>query len=76
MPQPIPIHLLFMWTGIRETLTKLTVTLNGFCSHTYPDDVDILLVEALRVKKVMLMSDAGGGNVATNLTLKFDDTVY
>jgi hypothetical protein len=41
-------------------------------SHTYPDDLDILLV-APGGQKVLLMSDAGGGTGINNVTLTFDD---
>ena len=51
--------------------SKVTVTLNGF-SHSYPDDVDVLLVGP-GGQKVVLMSDAGGGNGINNGTLTFDD---
>jgi PKD repeat protein len=50
---------------------KVTVTLTGI-SHTYPDDLDILLVGP-GGQKVLLMSDAGGGTDINNLTLTFDD---
>lgn len=57
-------------SGFAGTLSKLTVTLNGF-SHTFPDDVDILLVSP-NSTKVILMSDAGGGVGVAGLNLKFD----
>src|SRR6185503_1794692 len=41
-------------------------------SHTYPDDLDILLVGPAG-QKVVLMSDAGGGTDISNVTLTFDD---
>jgi len=41
-------------------------------SHTYPDDLDILLVGP-GGQKVLLMSDAGGGSDVNNITLTFDD---
>jgi subtilisin-like proprotein convertase family protein len=53
------------------TVQKVTVTLNDFI-HTYPEDVDILLVGPAG-QKVMLMSDVGGGANAGPLTLTFDD---
>jgi subtilisin-like proprotein convertase family protein len=40
--------------------------------HTYPDDVDLLLVGPLG-QKVMLMSDAGGSAGITGVNLLFDD---
>jgi len=47
------------------------VTVTGI-SHTYPDDLDILLVGP-GGQKVLLMSDAGGGAGINNVTLTFDD---
>src|SRR5205085_4754305 len=40
-------------------------------SHTYPDDIDALLVGPLG-QKLVLMSDAGGGNAIVNKTITFD----
>ena len=57
--------------GFAGSLSKATVTLRGF-THTYPDDVDILLVGPSG-QGVVLMSDCGGGNAASGLTLTFDD---
>src|SRR5438552_11320661 len=51
--------------------SKVTVTLSGI-SHTYPDDVDVLLVGP-GGQKVVLMSDAGGDVGINNVTLIFDD---
>jgi len=47
------------------------VTLKGL-SHTWPDDLDVLLVGP-GGQKVLLMSDAGAGNDINNVTLTFDD---
>jgi thermitase len=52
-------------------LTKIAVTLSGF-THTFPNDVDVLLVGPTG-HAVMLMSDVGTGVDVTNLTLTFDD---
>jgi len=54
-------------------LQKVTVTLQGF-SHTFPSDVDILLVGP-QGQQTLLMGCAGGQNKysVTNLTLTFDD---
>jgi len=41
-------------------------------NHDFPDDIDVLLVGP-GGRKVLLMSDAGGENAATDLTLSFDD---
>jgi subtilisin-like proprotein convertase family protein len=62
-----------MASGLENrAVVKVTVTLHGL-SHTYPDDLDILLVGPHN-QQVMLMSDAGGDIPATDLTLTFDDT--
>ncbi|HLM02833.1 MAG TPA: BACON domain-containing carbohydrate-binding protein, partial [Pyrinomonadaceae bacterium] len=52
-------------------VTGVQVTLFNF-SHNSPDDVDLLLV-APDGRKVVLMSDVGGANAATNLNLFFSD---
>jgi subtilisin-like proprotein convertase family protein len=52
-------------------VTGVQVTLFNF-SHNSPDDVDLLLV-APNGKKVVLMSDVGGGNALTNVNLFFSD---
>lgn len=59
--------------GFPGSVAKVTVTLNNF-SHTWPGDVDVLLVGPSGQTSV-LMSDAGeSGADATNLTYTFDDT--
>jgi uncharacterized repeat protein (TIGR01451 family) len=50
---------------------KVTATLLGF-SHTYPRDVNVLLVGPAG-QKVVLMAHTGGPYSVTNLTLTFDD---
>src|SRR6185369_5908501 len=50
-------------------VSGVTVTLVGF-THPFPDDVDVLLVSPDN-RKVMLMSDAGGGTAASGLRLQF-----
>lgn len=52
-------------------MNKVTVQLHGF-SHTWPADVDMILVGPAG-QKVVLMSDAGSGNSVANLNLTFDD---
>jgi subtilisin-like proprotein convertase family protein len=47
------------------------VVLTNF-AHTYPDDVDILLV-APDGWSALLLSDAGGGNAVAGVTLQLDD---
>lgn len=58
-------------TGFTTPPGKILVKLNQF-SHTYPNDVDILLVGP-GGQKFMLMSDAGEGNDVTNANITFDD---
>ena len=57
--------------GLLSNVAKVTVDLTGV-SHTYPDDVDILLV-APGGQNTLLMSDAGGSGDITNLNFTFDD---
>lgn len=57
--------------GVTGSVGKITVTLNGF-SHSWPADVDALLVGPTG-QTLLLLSDAGGGNVASGLTFTFDD---
>ena len=56
--------------GMSGLITNVTVKLNGL-SHTYPDDLDLLLVGP-GGQKVLLMSDAGGGFDVGNVNLTFD----
>lgn len=53
-------------------VTRVEVSLNGF-SHTFPDDVDIVLVGP-QGQRAVLMSDAGGGSAVSNLNLTFAPT--
>lgn len=59
-------------TGVTGTVAKVTVTLAGL-SHTYPDDLDVLLVGP-GGQTVMLMSDVGGSTGIVGVTLTFDDS--
>jgi subtilisin-like proprotein convertase family protein len=54
------------------SVQKVTATLKGL-SHTWPSDVDVLLVGP-GGQGVVLMSDAGSSTDATDLTFVFDDT--
>jgi uncharacterized repeat protein (TIGR01451 family) len=54
-----------------STYSRVTVTLNGF-SHTFPDDVDVILV-APGGQKAYVMSDVGGSSDAIGITLTLDD---
>ncbi|MCL4838199.1 MAG: hypothetical protein KJ058_09580 [Thermoanaerobaculia bacterium] len=55
-------------TGV---VTDVDVQINGL-NHTWPDDLDILLV-APGGQNLMLMSDAGGSTDLVNVNLVFDD---
>ena len=58
--------------GVTGTVTKVTATLAGL-SHTYPLDVQVLLVGP-GGQTVLLLSDAGDQASITNVTLTFDDS--
>lgn len=60
-------------SGMTGTISKVIVKLKGL-SHTYPDDLDILLVGP-GGQKVLLLSDAGGAADVVNTTLTFDAAV-
>ena len=49
----------------------MTVTLVGI-NHTFPDDIEVLLVSP-GGQKVTLMGDAGGGTDGVNVNITFDD---
>ncbi len=59
-------------TGLSGNISKVAVALNGL-SHTYPADIDILLVGP-GDRKAMLMSDAGGGADINGFDITFDST--
>ncbi|MCK6372297.1 MAG: hypothetical protein L6Q83_13420 [Gammaproteobacteria bacterium] len=60
--------------GLSGPIEQVTVTLDGL-THTYPDDIDLLLVGP-GGQAVMLMSDAGGGTNVSNLPLTFDSRAF
>ncbi len=57
-------------SGMSGTISKVVVKLKGL-SHTYPDDLDILLVGP-GGQMVILLSDAGGAADVVNGNLTFD----
>src|SRR5882724_4941326 len=57
--------------GLSGVTNKVTVTLTNI-NHTFPDDIDILLVGPTG-QKTILMSDAGNTLDLVNVTLTFDD---
>jgi len=59
-------------SGLSTSIAAVTVTLTNL-THTFPDDVDLLLVSPSG-RKMIIMSDAGGGNPGvTNVTITLDD---
>lgn len=58
-------------SGVPGAVVGVTVTLNNI-NHTYPDDLDVLLVGPAG-QSVILMSDVGGSADLVNVTLTFDD---
>ena len=67
---PYPSNILV--SGLTGTVSKVTVTISNY-NHTFPDDVDVLLVGPAG-QKFIIMSDAGGGTDITARTLTFDDS--
>jgi len=59
-------------SGMTGVVTRVQVTLLGL-NHSYPDDIDMLLV-APGGRKTLLMSDAGGTFPITDANIIFDDT--
>jgi uncharacterized repeat protein (TIGR01451 family)/uncharacterized delta-60 repeat protein len=58
-------------SNLTGAIGKVTVSLAGL-QHTFPADLDILLV-APDGRAAVVMSDAGGGNDITNVNLTLDD---
>jgi hypothetical protein len=52
------------------TVLDVNLSLKNF-SHTFPDDVDVLLSKKGKTRTVM--SDVGGGSAVNNITLNLDD---
>jgi Ca2+-binding RTX toxin-like protein len=59
-------------SGLSGNINSLKVTLTNL-SHTWPDDIDVLLVGPTGTK-ALLMSDVGGSSGVNNVTLTFDPT--
>jgi subtilisin family serine protease/subtilisin-like proprotein convertase family protein len=59
-------------SGLSGNINSLKVTLTNL-SHTFPDDIDVLLVGPTGAK-ALLMSDVGGSSDVNNVTLTFDPT--
>jgi len=58
--------------GMKGVIVSCTVTLRGF-THTWPGDVDMLVVSPTG-QKVLVFSDAVGGHPFNNVTLTFSDS--
>ena len=58
-------------SGLTVPIGRVSITLNGL-SHTFPDDLDVLLV-APDGAKLIVLSDAGDTNDAVGLNLTFSD---
>lgn len=58
-------------SGVSGTVSRVSVRLNGL-SHTFPDDVDVLLVGP-GGQKFIAMSDAGSSIDAVNAVVTLDD---
>ncbi len=58
-------------SGLSGSIVDVNVTLHGF-THTYPDDVDILLVSPSG-QNLLVLSDVGGSTAVTGLNLALDD---
>lgn len=59
-------------SGIVGAVSKVTVTLSNL-NHSFPEDIDLLLVSPAG-QKIVLMSDAGGGNPISSRVITFDDS--
>ncbi|WP_222595607.1 S8 family serine peptidase, partial [Microcystis aeruginosa] len=59
-------------SGLSGNINSLKVTLTNL-SHTWPDDIDVLLVGPTGAK-ALLMSDVGGSDDVSNVTLTFEPT--
>ncbi len=68
-PYPSAIHV----SGVAGPITKVVVTVKGI-RHTFPDDMDMLLVGP-GGQRVLLMANSGGSGAfgLNNVTLSFDD---
>ncbi len=58
-------------SGLGSSITNVTVTLTGL-NHTFPNDVDIMLVGP-GGQSAVLMSDVGGSTDAVNANVTFSD---
>ena len=66
-PYPIPLNV----AGLPGTISSLAVRVNGL-THTFPGDLDVLLVGP-GGQRSLLMSDVGGGTDVAGVDLTFQD---
>lgn len=59
-------------SGATNAISKVTVTVRNI-THSWPDDIDLLLVGP-GGRNVMLLSDCGLDNGASDITITFDDS--
>ncbi|MEZ5285745.1 MAG: Ig-like domain-containing protein [Vicinamibacterales bacterium] len=69
LASPYPVSLAV--AGLSGTIDDVSITLNDL-THTYPEDLDMLLVGP-GGQAVMFMSDVGGWNDVSNIDLTFQD---
>jgi hypothetical protein len=67
-PYPVTVH---VGRFRRAKLLDVNLSLRNF-SHSFPDQVDILLVDP-HGRNALVMSDVGGNDNADNLTITLDD---
>lgn len=58
-------------SGLSGNIRRVTPTLRGI-THTFPDDIDVLLIGP-QSQNSILLSDAGGSDDVSGLTMSFDD---
>ena len=59
-------------SGLAGAISNITVTISGL-THTFPDDLDFLLVAPDGSSNLLFLSDAGGDPNVSNLTLTLTD---
>ncbi len=68
-PYPAPITV----SGVTGLVSKVVLRLNDF-NHSFPSDVDVVLVSPSG-RNALVLSGAGGSHPVTNAVLSFDDSV-
>jgi subtilisin-like proprotein convertase family protein len=71
--QSVPYPSTIAVAGLTGAVTSVTATLTGV-SHTFPNDIDVLLVGPSG-QNVVLLADQGGGTDIANVNLTFDSSV-